>query len=77
MNVGHALTYAILTDDTNKIIYRSEVRSGDDGKHINLRANDWGDDEDKSSGIIRSPSDNAVKDGETPRQWLLLMLKTF
>ena len=35
-NVGHTLTYAILTDDTNKIIYCSEVRPGNDPQSVNL-----------------------------------------
>ena len=32
-NVGHALTFAILTKDTNKIICRSEVRTAEDTNH--------------------------------------------
>ena len=35
-NVGHALTFAILTKDTNKIICRSEVRTAEDTNHPNF-----------------------------------------
>ena len=35
-DVGHALTFKILTDDTNKIISRSQLRLGKDGEN-NLR----------------------------------------
>ena len=56
-NVGHMLTFAILTDDTNKIIYRSEVRSATDQHHSNFRTNDWGDEQD-SKGIICSKEED-------------------
>ncbi|EEC44015.1 predicted protein [Phaeodactylum tricornutum CCAP 1055/1] len=36
-SVGDALTYKILTDDTNKILYRSSVRSALKSGEINLR----------------------------------------
>ena len=32
-DVGHALTFKILTDDTNKIISRSHLRLGKDGEN--------------------------------------------
>ena len=38
-HVGHALTYKILADDTNKIIHRSVVRTASDGLAPNQRAN--------------------------------------
>jgi hypothetical protein len=47
-NVGHALTFAILTADAHKVISRSEVRSAADSSTANLRANDWGDSADDS-----------------------------
>ena len=56
-NVGNALTFAILTDDTNKILYRSEVRTAEDPKSINLRCNDGEDvntDESADNGFIKS-----------------------
>ena len=37
-NVGHMMTFKVLTDDTNKIIYRSEIRSALDSTARNLRA---------------------------------------
>mmetsp|Transcript_22842 Transcript_22842/g.34620 ORF Transcript_22842/g.34620 Transcript_22842/m.34620 type:complete len:658 (+) Transcript_22842:2551-4524(+) len=36
--VGHAMTYKILTDDTKKIIHRSNVRSALDADSANLKA---------------------------------------
>ena len=36
-NVGHAMTFKILTSDTNKVLYRSNVRPADDHTSINLR----------------------------------------
>ena len=36
-NVGHRMTFKILTDDTQQVIYRSEVRSALDHQHTNLR----------------------------------------
>ena len=36
-NVGHAMTIKVLTDDTKKIIYRSNVRSALDKRNPNLR----------------------------------------
>ena len=36
-HVGHAMTFKILTDDTQKIIYRSNIRSARDPKSSNLR----------------------------------------
>ena len=36
-HVGHALTFKVLTDDTNKIIFRSRIRSAVGTKEANLR----------------------------------------
>ena len=36
-NVGHSLTFKILTDDTDKVIYRSRIRTGLDINERNLR----------------------------------------
>ena len=35
-HVGHALTYKILTDDTKRVIHRSNVRLADDKDAPNL-----------------------------------------
>ena len=43
-HVGHALTFVIFTNDTQKIIYWSEVQSAEDPSSINLCTDDWGDD---------------------------------
>ena len=63
-NVGNALTFAILTIDTNKIIYRSEVRSATDPKSINLRSDNWGvhqQDKPETEEIIKSRNDGSNK----------------
>ena len=36
-HVGHVLTFKVLTDDTRKVITRSNIRSADDPVHRNLR----------------------------------------
>ena len=41
-NVGHALTYKILTDDTKKVIYRSRIRSALTEGERNLRVDPLG-----------------------------------
>ena len=56
-NVGHQLTYAILTDDTQKVIYRSEVRTAENPSDPNLRSTDWGD-ATRNHKIIRSRHDD-------------------
>ena len=63
-NVRNALTFAILTDDTKKIIYRSEVRTAEDPKSLNLQCYDWGDDATIESGdneIIKSRNEGSSK----------------
>ena len=45
-HVGHNLTYAILTDDTQRIIHRSRVRTAEDPKTINIRADKWGENQE-------------------------------
>ena len=36
-SVGHALTFKVLTDDTNKVIYRSRIRTATKSNERNLR----------------------------------------
>jgi hypothetical protein len=55
-NVGHAMTFKILTDDTNKIIYRSNICSALDPKRQNLRMDPLNDDP-VLKPIIKSRSD--------------------
>ena len=38
-NVGHAITFKILTNDTKRVVFRSNVRSGNDPRAPNLRLN--------------------------------------
>ena len=61
-HVGHAMTFKILTDDTRKIIYRSNIRSAVDSKTRNLRLDPVNDD--IKAPIIRSWHDSSPH-GET------------
>ena len=67
-HVGHAMTFKILTDDTRKIIYRSNIRSAVDPKSRNLRMEPLNDDP-VLAPIIKSRHDHASSDslhhGET------------
>ena len=65
-HVGHALTYKILTDDTQKIIYRSLVRpvSPDD---VNLRpSTEPGEDSSPPPNFIKSRFDSVNASGTDP-----------
>ena len=55
-HVGHALTYKILTDDTKRVIHRSNVRPADDKNAPNLRA-DLADGESGKIEFIKSAGD--------------------
>ena len=44
-HVGHAMTFKVLTDDTKKIIYHSNIRLALDPKSRNLRLDPLNDDE--------------------------------
>lgn len=61
-SVGDALTYKILTDDTQKIIHRSAIRTAADPSSANLRALDEGDGEPSATPptvFVKSRSDAA------------------
>ena len=60
-HVGHAMTFKILTDDTQKIIHRSNVCSALDPNESNLCVDPI---QSSLSPIIKSKLDNS--DGETP-----------
>ena len=67
-HVGHALTYKILADDTNKVIYRSVVRTATDPSSRNLRTEM---DKDKEPHpYIKSRMDDEIEndDGTGPKQ---------
>ncbi len=55
-NVGHAMTYKILTDDTHKVICRSNVRHADNPSAPNLRL-DLFDGETAETEFIKSVTD--------------------
>ena len=61
-NVGHAMTYQILTDDTKKVIYRSNVRSALTKEDRNKRVDLLGGEE--VAPIINSSND----EDESPRK---------
>ena len=61
-HVGHALTFMILTDDTQKIIHRSVVRSANNPDARNLRADTPPDKEPQEH--IQSFIDNDIHGGE-------------
>ena len=61
-HVGHSMTFKILTDDTQKVIYRSEIRSALDPKERNLRIDDIFDGEEVQQyikSLRKSMQDNA------------------
>ena len=70
-HVGHAMTYQILTDDTNKIIERSLVRAVDPAA-INQRADQVSDGEpNEESDIPSSTNTDGTSTDEVPQLHLL------
>jgi hypothetical protein len=65
LNVGDALTYKILTDDTQKVIYRSSVRSALNSTQRNLRL-DPVEGEPKVIEVVKSPSRSVIHDPDKP-----------
>ena len=65
-NVGHAMTYKILTDDTKKVIYRSNVHSALTKEDRNKRVDLLGGEEVAS--IIKSSND----EDKCPRKPMLI-----
>jgi len=66
-NVGHALTYMVLSKDTSKILHRSVVRTATDPTSMNFRARDIHDREPPQ--VVRSCIDDKIEtleDGENP-----------
>ena len=66
-NVGDALTYTILTDDTNKLIFRSAVRARDGKTNENKRLDTFKGDEATKPirNVITSP-ENAAPNVHAP-----------
>ena len=66
-HVGHAVTYQILTDDTNKIIFRSNVRSALDphAPNLHLTSSD-GESHDLTSFIKSKKDDQDSEIGSMP-----------
>ncbi len=52
-HVGHSMTFKILTDDTRKIIHRSEIRAANDDKSPNLRLDDIFDGKEAHEFVTR------------------------
>ncbi len=71
-HVGHVMTFKILTDDTHKIIYQSNVRSALDPKERNLRIDLLGGEIStpfvKSRQEERKESAKTDNDGETKKE---------
>ena len=61
------MTFKILTDDTHKIIHRSNIRSTDDSDNLTLRL-DLFDGGEPVTKFIRSESDN------TQDQTMMIMI---
>ena len=57
-HVGHALTFKVLTDDTSKVIYRSNVRPASMDMEYNLRLDPLCGE---SRQIVKSKSDDSTK----------------
>ena len=74
-NVGHAMTFKILTDDTQKIIYRSNVRSALDPSAPNLRM-DLLDGEEIPQIIKSRQPDPDSEDGESKQPSMALFGQT-
>jgi len=64
-NVRDALTYKILTKDTNKVIYRLSVRSALTTDQRNLRL-DPAEGEPKVIEIVKSPKRQAIREPDDP-----------
>jgi len=56
-SVGHAMTYKILTDDTRKVIYRSNVRIAS-GETLNLRLEPLGGENSTPPEVLKSVRDH-------------------
>ena len=72
-HVGHQLTFAILCDETKRIVYRSEVRSAENPFTINCCADNWGDQD--SPEIICSTIDDSIIAEKNQNLWISLMWK--
>ena len=61
-SVGHALTFKVLTEDTSKIIYRSEIRTATNPNVRNLRI-DPVEDNSNNNDVLKSKHDDDIKNG--------------
>ena len=74
-NVGHAMTFKILTDDTNKVIYRSNVRPALSPSDRNRRLDLIGGESDplkKPPRVIRHHEEDS--EGELPTNYQMPLL---
>ena len=62
-NVGHALTFKVLTDDTNKIIYRSRIRTATKPNERNLRVDP--DNSKPVPEVVKSKHEEDLVSGKT------------
>ena len=56
-HTGHAMTYKVLSADTNKVLWRSNVRPADDPNAPNLRLTDLFDGETPTKIYVKSKGD--------------------
>ena len=54
---GHVMTFKVLTADTHRVLFRSQVRPADDPHRPNLRLTDLFDGEPPSTIFVRSKND--------------------
>ena len=65
--VGDVFTYKVLTDDTQKVIHRSEIRSAEPGNDLNRRISPAPDEGEPTSKLSSppAPTPGEPPDGET------------
>ena len=69
-HVGHAMTYMILTDDTNKILHRSNVRTATDVLTMNKRVDPPSGENYQPPSVIKSrskESDEVIDENGEPQ----------
>ena len=62
-SVGHALTFKILTEDTNKIIFRSKIRSASTPHGKNIRIDSI--DNKSTPKVLKSKHDGELEQGKS------------
>ena len=74
-HVGHAMTYLVLSDDTNKIIFHSNIHTACDPESLNLHQHPLNDS--SLAPVIQSHHDSpssTLGNGEPPSAPILLLM---